>query len=276
VWEDRAGRQVGTIGAPETARRQDFRPSPDGRSLAFAREGEYLDIWLLDDVSGVEQRFTFDAANKSNPVWSHDSRRIVYSWDVAGVPDLYMKPVDGAGNGTILYSSSYPKGATDWSADGRFILYGSGSPQTSADVWALSLAGEKKPVEVAHSAFTECCGRFSPNGRLVVYASNESGPLELYVQPFPGPAGKKQVTSGGGSFVEWARDSRSIVYREAGARLMAVPVTLNGSSVEVGKPAAQEPRATGIMQSADGRQVLQERLVTPAAPVTVLLNWKPG
>ena len=71
-----------------------------------------LDVWLLDDASGVAQRFTFEAANKFNPVWSPDSRRVVYSWDVAGVPDLYVKPVDGAGNGTLLWSSSEPKGAT--------------------------------------------------------------------------------------------------------------------------------------------------------------------
>ena len=76
--------------------------------------------------------------------------------------------------------------------------------------------------------------------------------------------------------MEWARDSRTLVYREAGnPRVMAVPIMLNGSVVEVGKPVAQEARPFGIAQSPDGQQFLQERIVKPAAPVTILLNWKP-
>ena len=119
-------------------------------------------------------------------------------------------------------------------------------------------------------------GRFSPDGRLVVYQSNDSGRGELYVQPFPGPGGRKQITSGGGVLVEWARDSRTLVYREQGKpRVMAVPITLKGSLVEVGKPVAREGGPTGLLQSHDGQQVLQERIVKPAAPVTILLNWKP-
>jgi serine/threonine protein kinase/Tol biopolymer transport system component len=275
VWVDRSGRQVATIGTPDTARRWDFRLSPDGRSVAFARESEYFDIWLLDDASGVAQRATFEQANKTSPVWSPDGRRIVYSWDVAGVPDLYVKAVDDAGNGTRLSSSSYPKTATDWSADERFILFFTGSPHTGLDVWALPLAGDSAPVEVAHSAFHECCGRFSPDGRLVVYQSNQSGPDELYVQPFPGPGAKKQITSGGGSFVEWSRDSRALTYRGVDARLMSVPVSLNDSAVVVGKPVALDQRPPGITESRDGELILQERIVEPAAPVTVLLNWKP-
>ena len=93
---------------------------------------------------------------------------------------------------------------------------------------------------------------------------------------FPGPGGKKQITSGGGVLVEWVRDSRTLIYRESGSpRAMAVPITLKGSVVEVGRPVAQEARPFGIMQSPDGQQVLQERIVKPAAPVTILLNWKP-
>jgi eukaryotic-like serine/threonine-protein kinase len=277
VWVDRSGHETGRVGAPDTALRQAFQPSHDGRSLAFARAGEYLDIWLLDVASGVSQRFTFEAASKLYPVWSPDGRRIVYSWDRAGVLDLYVKAVDGAGNGTLLWSSSEPKGAYDWSADGRFILYASNSTKTGTDLWALPLTGDKTPVEVAHSAFNEYSGRFSPDGRLVVYYSNESGRPELYVQPFPGPGGKKQITSGGGFFLEWARDSRALIYGEPGnpPRRMAVPITLHGSVAEVGKPVAQESRPFGIMQSRDGQQVLQDKIVKPAAPVTVILNWKP-
>jgi hypothetical protein len=74
--------------------------------------------------------------------------------------------------------------------------------------------------------------------------------------------------------VEWARDSRTLVYRAAGG-VMAVPITLNGSVVEVGKPVAQEARPFSIMQSPDGQQFLQDRIVKPAPPVTILLNWKP-
>ena len=272
AWVNRSGQELGTVGAPDAARRSGFRRSPDGRMLAFARDGDYTDIWLLDTISGVTQRFTFDAANKYSPVWSPDGRRIVFGWDPTGDLDLYEKPVDGKGNGTLLLRSSEHKHAQDWSPDGRYILYTSDNPRTGLDLSALPLFGDGKSLEVAHLPFTEFIGRFSPDGRMVAYQSNESGRQEIYVQPFPGPAGKKQITNGGATLTDWG-PGRELFYTTS-AGLTAVSVTLNGAAIETGTPVVLLTGVYPRTVSPDGQQFLIEKTVKPAPPVTVLLNWK--
>ena len=85
------------------------------------------------------------------------------------------------------------KTPTDWSPDGRFILYRQGDPNTGQDLWVLPMMGERKPFPFVKTNFEEREGHFSPDGRWVAYVSNESGRFEIYVQPFPGSGGKWQV-----------------------------------------------------------------------------------
>jgi eukaryotic-like serine/threonine-protein kinase len=277
VWTDRSGHDTGTVGAPDAVLRYSFKLALNGRTVAFARDGENTDIWLLDIINGVPQRFTFDAANKYSPTWSPDSSRIVFSWDPAGVLDLYEKRLDGAGNGTLLWSSGEHKDAQDWSVDGRFILYTNSSATTGWDLWALPLVGNKKPLEVAHTAFNEDSGRFSPEGRWVAYQSNETGRNEIYVQPFPGPGGKKQITSGGGTSPQWGRDGRELFFLTPDRSLAAAPITMNGSAIEADKPVVlfTLPPESAYAASRDGQRFLVSKIVKEASPITILLNWKP-
>ncbi len=277
VWVDRSsGQELGTLGSPDAAPRFSFRPSPDGRSVAFHRDGEYTDIWRIDTISGVTQRFTFDAGNKYSPVWSPDGRRMVFSWDPKGDLDLYEKPVDSAGNGTLLWGSSEHKHAQDWSLDGRYILFMSDGAKTGLDLWALPLFGDKKPLEVAHTAFREMAGRFSPDSRWIAYQSNETGREEIYVQPFLGPGGKQQISNDGGSRPEWDHDGRELYYRNSRGSLMAVPIKVNGSAIDAGKPAVYGPSSLlWPVVLRDGQRFLVDKVVRPSPPVTVLLNWKP-
>ena len=282
VWVDRSGRETGTVGAPDHGLPQFMRLSPDGRTVALSRNAVFwADIWLTESGTGVPQPLTSEAANKFYPIWSPKGDRIVFVWDPKGVLELYEKPIDGVGNGTLLWSSPEHKWTMDWSADGGFVLFRSDSQKTGRDLWAIPYpppSGETKPLEVAHQSFDEDNGRFSPDGRWVAYQSNETGRYEIVVQPFPGSgSGKKRITTDGGTVPQWRGDGRELFYLSPDNHVMAVSITMNGSTVEAGKPAPLflMPPQSEFAVSADGQRFLVNKIVKDAPPITILLNWKP-
>ena len=96
---------------------------------------------------------------------------------------------------------------------------------TGLDLRVLPLSGERTPFDVARTSFAELNARFSPDSRWVAYESNETGQLEIYVQPFPGPGPKAQVSVGGGTLPRWRRDGGELFYLAPDRRLMAVSVS---------------------------------------------------
>ena len=103
--------------------------SPDGKRVAILRSvNGNLDIWLVDAARGVPTRFTFDAANDQRPLWSPDGSRIVFGSSRTGVLNLYWKLSSGAGGDELLLESDQNKIPSDWSSDGRFLLFRSSSP----------------------------------------------------------------------------------------------------------------------------------------------------
>ena len=105
-----------------------------------------------------------------------------------------------------------PKSPLAWSPDGRVLLYAIQHPKTGLDLWALPLAGDRKPFPVVQTPFDETAGQFSPNGRWVAYQSNESRQVEIYVRPFPGPGSQWQVSTAGGSQPRWRPDGKELFY----------------------------------------------------------------
>ena len=152
-----------------------------------------------------------------------------------GVANLYQKAASGAGEETLLLKSDYPKFPTDWSRDGRFIIYRQTDPKTKSDVWVLPEpgSGEAKPFPVVRTEANETAGTLSPDGRWLAYASDVSGRYEVYVQSFPGGGGKRQVSTGGGNHPRWRRDGRELFYYAGDGKLMAAPVR-SGESFEMG------------------------------------------
>jgi serine/threonine protein kinase len=263
----------------------------DSRRVAYFQGG---DIWIDNVAEKTSTRFTFDPANDFSAIWSPDATRIVFSSNRKGVFDLYQKDATGAGADEPLFVSSETKAPTDWSADGKFLLFRRLDPRTTFDIWALSIS-DRKPFPVAATPFEERDAQFSPDGKWVAYQSNESGRYEIWVRPFllPGAAVKPdarwQFTTDGGTQVRWARDGKEIFYVALDGRLMAMPVRVesDGRAVSHGAPVplftlGVQPYGGGTALpwyavSRDGQRFLSTTSPPPieTIPITLILNWKP-
>jgi len=276
MWLDSSGRELGVIGALDSAQPAQVRLSLDDRMIALERTvGGNTDIFLYEAARGIPRRFTSDGGSEFNSAWSPDGKHLAFTSDRnGGLDDLYTRPVDETSAETLLLQSTEFKNIHDWSSDGRFILYDSYSSTTGLDLWVVPLFGDKKPLPVARTAFVETRGRFSPDGHWIAYESDESGRSEVYVQPFPGTGAKSQISADGGVSAEWRRDGREIFYVREDGGLMAVPIKANGTKLDPGTPVALFPIVSSdYAVSADGQRFLVNRIVQEPPPITLLLNW---
>jgi eukaryotic-like serine/threonine-protein kinase len=285
AWFDRSGREVATVGQPDSGYPVSPEMSPDDKRVAMHRQqGAPGDVWLLDVTRALLSRSTFNAANDIFPVWSPDGGRIVFSSSRRGSYDLYSMPPEG-GPEALLLASSSSKIPTDWSANGH-VIFNQNGPEGS-DIWAVRVEGEPKPFPVVESSFDERDARFSPDGRWIAFQANESGRWQIYLQPFPGPGGKTQISNTGGAQVRWRADGRELFYIALDGRLMAVPIRFGpaATSVEAGMAvpifvthvggAVQAALRPQYVVSRDGQRFLMNNVVEePSTPITLLLNWK--
>jgi Tol biopolymer transport system component len=297
TWFDREGKRLETVGPPGFY--VEIQLAPDGKKVAVGKQDAQTgnrDLWLVDVEHGVPTRFTFDPAVDANPVWSPDGGRVVFNSTRDGVSNLFQKDAGGGRNEELLLKSDLEKRALDYSADGRFLLYGVFDPQTFSDIWVLPLEGERKPFPFLNSRFGESQGQFSPGPagapRWVAYTSDESDRNEVYVQAFSGgPAGasgKFQISSQGGGQPRWRSDGQELYYLSLDSRLMAVeiktspqfqhgvPRPLFTTRIVEGGSALRV--AARYSPSPDGKRFLisSQPEETASAPTTVVLNWTAG
>ena len=224
VWIDRQGRrQIVVEGHRGYAHP---RLSPDGRRLLVELE---TDVWTYDLERGTRSRVTFDQG-AGDAVWTHDGKSIVYR---SGGP-LFSKSADGSGLAEILLETGSTLNAHSWSPDGEVLAYYDLDEVQNRDIWTLSLVGEREPQPFVVTDFNERSPSFSPDGRWVAYASDESGQDEIYVRPYPGPGGKVTVSTAGGREPVWCSAGGELFYR-SGDRMVAVPIE-TGEALEVGAP----------------------------------------
>ena len=281
VLVDRTGKELETIGDPAQYQNPWF--SPDGRRLVFDLTDPHsgkTDIWVRDLTRNVSSRFSFSNEDAFCPLFSPDGTRIVYS--VGNESELVEKVADGQGaEKSLIAKSGDLKVATDWSRDGKYIAYMDRAKDTGVDIWILPTFGDRKPWAFLKTNFNEAMAAFSPDGRFVAYHSNESGRNEIYVQSFPGPGGKWQISAEGGVDAHWSEDGKELFFRSPDQKIMAVPVT-TGTTFEAGTPKAlfSTHLDTGLARNHYIPSRTGDRFVlvaTPArdtmAPTTVVLNW---
>ncbi len=275
VWLDRTGRRLGVLGDVGQYYANP-RISPDGTLVAVQRVDQQThntDLWVIDTARGVRTRLTSEPWLEEYPVWSPDSSRVAYASNREGLGNLYVIAASGTGNAEVLLRSDRYKDPTDWSPDGRYLLYNIVDPQTKSDIWMLPLFGDRKPTALVATQFDEGEARFSPDGRWFVYSSDESGKIEIYVQPLPPNGSKWQVSVSGGTSPRWCRDG--IHYRE-GQKRKFVPIK-PGSSFETGAPVDLfiAPDNWGHDITPDGQRFLFNLPASdaPVTPITVVLNW---
>jgi Tol biopolymer transport system component len=230
---------------------------------------------------------TFNPAADNLPIWSPDGLRVLFPSRRTGAFDLYIAAATGAGQEELLIKMGTPNGwATDWSQDGRFVLYQMPSAKGARDLWIAPQFGDRKPFPYLQSPFNEQNGVFSPDGRWIAYVSDESGRDEVYVQAFPLSSEKRQISTSGGSEPIWRKDGTEVFYVAADRNLMAVPVKASGATFEPGspKPLFQAPGQPSTYNrrtyavGGNGQRFLLTRPVgdVPAIPVTVVVNWQAG
>jgi Tol biopolymer transport system component/predicted Ser/Thr protein kinase len=286
LWRDRTGRELGQVGEP--AEYTTGWLSPDGQKVvvgAVDPDGSNVDLWIHDLERGVASRFTFDPGWDGVPVWSPDGSRVVFSSSRGeGSDDIYWKDASGAGAAELLLTAEERIYPSDWSQDGSVLLYNLRSSETHWDVWALPMDGSSAPFPVLQSEFAEVRPSFSPDGRWVAYNSNESGDMEVYVTQFPGPGGKWQVSTDGGTEPRWSHDGSEIFYLDATEDLVTVPVssdaTFRASMPEKLFDARLFPLVgrNRYVVTDNGERFLTLSMMTGESirPISVVLNWHAG
>jgi eukaryotic-like serine/threonine-protein kinase len=284
AWMDRAGKRLSVVGHPDKISSMALSPNEKGILFnLFNAGGDTSDIWLLDVERGVPSRFTFRPGLSSSGIWSPDGSTIVFESDNR---TIYRKPANGTGKEELLVTGGINNRPLDWSRDGKFVVYQNYGGTTGTDLMLLPLQGDQKPVPYLQTSFNEGNAQFSPDGRWMAYASNESGQPQVYVQAIPASGAKWQISPAGGDQPRWRRDGKELYYISADRKLMAVSIK-NDTAFEAGAPQPLfelnpvYPPLSGrfvYQPTANGQKFLVVANVggEVAPPITVVLNWQAG
>jgi hypothetical protein len=243
-WMDLAGQTRPLRSVPADYR--EVRLSKDGaRLLLVIGEGTQSDVWTYDIARDTMTRLTFHLDNDWSPIWSPDERHFVYaSWRAdVGAFNLYLHRTDGSGEPVRLTTSKRRQMPIDWQKDGHGVLFTEAREDSGTDLVLLPLTAAAdgvltpgEPRTVVGTASNELAGKFSPDGRWIAYMSDESGRSEVYVQPFPGPGGRWQIsTEGGAEWIEW-RTNTQVLYGRSEDVVMKVPYRVTGDSIVADRP----------------------------------------
>lgn len=266
------------------------RFSPDDRQVAMEIEAPVHDSYTYDISRNALSRFSFDGTTHW-PIWTPRGDRIAFRSGRTSFMSMWWTPADRSGSDERLTTvDGNMQTPESWSPDGRSLLFTQRTPNSGADIFVLSMDGDRKPRPLVQTNFDEGAPKFSPDGKWVAYCSNESGRAEVYVTPYPGPGARIQVSTDGGSDPVWRRKGGEL-YCRLGEKMMVVSVAtepklslskprvlwegafMYGTSSSCGGPGVT---STNYDVTADGERfvMIREKDVDSSArQVNVVLGW---
>ena len=280
TWYDANGAAAGTLNLPP-GHYESITISPDGSRGALVRSTSpsESDIWLVDLTRGGATPLSSGRGRNDNPVWSPDGTRVVWAADRDGGQSLFVKTVNDAAPEQPLFRGDAPfKNPVDWSQDGKWIVMTQLDQDTSQNVWLLDASGTKPPSVIVRGPVRDNGGPVSPDGHWIAFTSDESGRFEAYVQSFPAPGRRMQISDSGAVRSWWTRDGRQLVLLGSDLRTLSRVDLQPGDTLGVGTPKqfAKLPADLVWVDAMPDRQrflaIAPER--TSTGSVTVVQNWR--
>jgi Tol biopolymer transport system component/DNA-binding winged helix-turn-helix (wHTH) protein len=283
VARDRTGRSDVLLGVPHGYYKVP-QPSPDGHRLAMAfsdRAGDKPAISIYDLDRRLMRRLTSERSLETDPLWTPDGQRIVFSSDRVGGLHLFWTAADGSGVAEPLTSGLNGQRPASWTPDGRVLAFVGSNGGPLSDIWTLGVNSAQNPEPFVHTPDFVWASGFSPDARWLAYDSSESGQREVYVRPFPAAGGQWQVSSQGGAFPQWSPSRMELFYLDLEYQMMAVEVTseptfqaaaprvLFASTGRPGRGAGQG----GYSVMPDGEHFVMLQQVDAPRQLHVTLNW---
>ena len=271
VWVSRQGVEQPIT---ETPRRYQYpRLAPDGRRAVVAAAG---DLWIQDIARATLTRLTSEqTVGNAFPVWTPDGTRVLFRT----LTGMYWTAADGSGHPEAIAGSLSGDLPCSVSRDGDTLAFMRQNAQTSRDIYVLSLRGQPRPRPVVSTFAYEGGAQFSPDGHWMAYASDESGQMQVYVRPFPGPDRRWPVSTQGGTQPLWNRNGKEIFYR-IGNKMMVVDVSGSGD-LTFSQPRQlfdqryvfQNVSLANYDVSPDGQQFVMVKDEAGSGRLNVVLNW---
>jgi eukaryotic-like serine/threonine-protein kinase len=271
-WLRRDGKPAGSASEPIDA--WDLRIAPDGKRIVVTeidRQLRTLDVFIRTGSQPAPARLSLSTDADESGVWSPDGLRIAWA---AERRKVMVRGAGGVLPEQTIATFDSPVQVWDWSRDGRALVIGRKNGDTGEDLWIQPPSEGAAAQPYTTAAFDQVYGAFSPDGRSIAYASNESGQFDVYVDSFPKPGTRTRVTTAGGTEPRWSNDGRELFFRR-GSAIHVVRFATDREVASIAQLFDLNDTIRSFDVSRDGRFLVNIAAAgQPVAPPTMVVHWR--